>query len=143
MDEYAGVLDRRFEAVLLDGILVGFVVGTLGLLGGTLLISGPVAGFAAAYLAMVFVYPVALLGYQIGLEGYYGQTVGKHLRGIVVVKSDGTACTWGASLGRNLLRIVDGLPSFYLVGVVTAMATGQHQRVGDLAADTVVVETAG
>lgn len=139
MEEYASVLDRRFEAVFLDSLLVGVAVGLLGYLAGTLLLSGPYAGMGAAYVSLVFVSPFALLGYQIGMEGYFGQTIGKYLRGIVVVKADGSQCTWGASVGRNLLRIVDVLPSFYIIGAVVALATDRHQRVGDLVADTVVV----
>jgi uncharacterized RDD family membrane protein YckC len=59
-----------------------------------------------------------------------------------VVESDGTHLSWGSSLVRNLLRIVDALPVFYLVGIVVAYLTDDHQRIGDLAGSTIVVHTA-
>jgi len=40
---------------------------------------------------------------------------------------------------RNFLRIVDFLPAFYVVGVIAILATSQNQRLGDLAAGTLVV----
>ena len=43
------------------------------------------------------------------------------------------------AMSRNLLRIVDYLPAFYLVGVITMLCTKRHQRLGDLAAGTLVV----
>ncbi|WP_226010872.1 RDD family protein [Halomicrobium salinisoli] len=138
MDEYAGVLDRRLEALFLDGIFVGLAVLGLGYLAGMLFADSGIGGM---FLAMSFGAPVALLGYQVGMEGYYGQTVGKHLRGIVVVSRDGSDLTWGKAVVRNLLRIVDALPAFYVVGVAAAYVTDDHQRIGDLAGQTVVVHT--
>ena len=51
----------------------------------------------------------------------------------------GAAPGWGPSILRNLLRVVDGF-FFYLVGFITAIATTDNQRVGDLAASTQVVK---
>lgn len=48
--------------------------------------------------------------------------------------------SWGAVVVHNLLRIVDGI-FFYLVGLIVMLATQRKQRVGDLAAKTVVVRT--
>lgn len=141
MNEHAGVLDRRVEALLIDSLLVAVAVTALGYVAGTLLVGGEFGGLGGAYLAVAFGTPVTLVGYQIAFEGYYGQTIGKYARGIVVVKSDGARISWGAALARNLLRFVDVLPAFYLVGIVVAYATDEHQRLGDLAGDTVVVRT--
>lgn len=68
----------------------------------------------------------------------YGRTLGKRLTGLVVAKADGTPCTTGAAVVRNLLRPLD-LLLFYGVGLVVVLATDRRQRIGDLAADTVVV----
>lgn len=141
MDEYAGVLDRRFEAVLIDGLLVAIVVAILGYVGGTLLIGGGLGGLGGTLVALQFGAPLGLIAYQTAFEGYYGQTIGKHLRGIVVVKSDGSQLTVGAAVIRNLLRIVDSLPIFYVVGIVVAFLTDDNQRIGDVASNTVVVHT--
>ncbi|WP_225335247.1 RDD family protein [Halomicrobium urmianum] len=139
VDEYAGVLDRRLEALFLDGFVVGLAVLALGYVAGMLFAD---SGLGGAILASWFGVPLGLFAYQVGMEGYYGQTLGKYLRGIVVVSSDGSDLTWGKALIRNLLRVVDAFPAFYLVGIVSAYLTDDHQRVGDLAGQTVVVYTA-
>ncbi|MDP1804085.1 MAG: RDD family protein, partial [Acidimicrobiales bacterium] len=56
-----------------------------------------------------------------------------------VVKKGGTPVGFLASALRNILRIVDSLPGFYLVGIVSVMYTANNQRLGDLAAGTIVV----
>ncbi|WCB96904.1 hypothetical protein DSM104299_05674 [Baekduia alba] len=56
----------------------------------------------------------------------------------VVRADDGGKPTARAILVRNTLRLVDGLPILYLVGFITMLATPTRQRVGDLAASTVV-----
>jgi uncharacterized RDD family membrane protein YckC len=78
--------------------------------------------------------------YMFLLEGIYGYTPGKYLLGLVVVKSDGSDCTIGSSVLRNLLLIVDQLPFAYLLGVGLILFTDENQRVGDFVADTVVVK---
>lgn len=138
-DELAGVLDRRAEALFIDGILIGVVLGGLGYVAGMVAMGGPLGGYGGALLALQFGAPVGLLVYQTAFEGYYGQTIGKRLRGIVVVRTDGDRCTWTAAAIRNLLRVVDVLPAFYLVGIVTAYLSSSQNRIGDLAADTIVV----
>jgi uncharacterized RDD family membrane protein YckC len=141
MDSRAGVLDRRFEALLIDGLLVSIVAAVLGYAGGLVLVGGSLGALGGTILALQFGAPLGLLAYQTAFEGYYGQTVGKRYRDIVVVKSDGSEITWLAAVGRNLLRIVDALPAFYVVGIVASLVTDDNQRLGDLATDTVVVHT--
>jgi len=141
VDDVAGVLDRRAEALIIDGFLVAIVVGILGYAAGTVLSESALGGLGWLILALQFGTPVGLLLYQTGFEGYYGQTVGKRLRGVVVVRADGSRCTWGAAVVRNLLRVVDVLPVFYIVGIVTAYVSSNHQRLGDLAGKTLVVST--
>lgn len=141
VDDVAGVLDRRAEALIIDGFLVAAVVGTLGYVAGTLLSESALGGLGGLILALQFGTPVGLLLYQTGFEGYYGQTIGKRLRGVVVVRADGSRCTWGAAVVRNLLRVVDALPVFYVVGIVTAYVSSNQRRLGDLAGRTLVVST--
>lgn len=141
MESYAGVLDRRLEALLVDALVVVLATGVLAYLAGIIFIGGQYGGLGAAFLGIQFVSPFVLLGYQTAFEGYYGQTLGKHLRGIVVVNGDGSAVGWFGAIVRNLLRIVDALPAFYLIGIVAAYLTDNHQRLGDLAGSTVVVNT--
>lgn len=68
-----------------------------------------------------------------------GMTPGKKSLGIQVLNSDGTPIGWSASLLRNILRTVDFLPFMYGLGFVSMLMNDRFQRLGDLAADTVVV----
>jgi len=68
-----------------------------------------------------------------------GQTPGKKMLGISVVQDDLTPVTFGTSLLRNLLRVADFLPFFYLFGLMTMVSNRRFQRLGDLAAGTLVI----
>lgn len=68
-----------------------------------------------------------------------GQTPGKKSMGIQVVNDDLTPISWANSVIRNLLRAVDYFPIFYLFGLVTMILNRKFQRLGDLAAGTLVV----
>jgi uncharacterized RDD family membrane protein YckC len=68
-----------------------------------------------------------------------GQTPGKRILGIRVVKQGGYALSILDTLLRNLMRFVDFLPMFYGVGLVSLLATSRSQRLGDLVAGTLVV----
>ncbi len=72
-----------------------------------------------------------------------GATPGKKFFGLQVVKQNGTPVDLGSSLIRNLLRVVDGLPVFFPVGLVTMLLTRGFRRIGDLAAGTIVVYGSG
>ncbi len=89
-------------------------------------------------LAAVVFYFLGGFLYHALLEGLLGQTLGKKVCGIVVLKADFTPCTLSAGFLRNLLRIVDAF-FYYLVASVVLAATFKWQRLGDMAADTVVV----
>jgi uncharacterized RDD family membrane protein YckC len=85
---------------------------------------------AALYLGLVLVYYFAL-------EATIGQTVGKLLTGVRVVRADGARPSVGAVAIRTVVRLVDWLPLLYLVGFLAMLVTGaRRQRLGDLAART-------
>jgi uncharacterized RDD family membrane protein YckC len=126
------VIWHRVLAYVIDSVL-------MGLIWGMVILAGTALGDAGSLL-LVVVGVVALLVYGFLLEGLYGYTPGKYLLGLVVVKSDGSNCTVGASILRNLLWIVDALPTANLVAMVLILVTDDNQRVGDLVADTVVVK---
>lgn len=69
-----------------------------------------------------------------------GQTPGKRWMGLRVLDLEGSPPVFSAVALRNLLRIVDMLPVFYLLGHTVLFATPRRQRIGDLIARTVVVE---
>jgi len=56
-----------------------------------------------------------------------------------VIRTDGTPISLAESIIRNLVRLVDFLPAYYGVGVVTMFVNEQARRLGDLAAGTLVV----
>jgi uncharacterized RDD family membrane protein YckC len=126
------VIWHRVLASVIDSIL-------MGLIWGMAVVAGTALG-DTGFLLLVFVGVVAMLVYGFLLEGLYGYTPGKYLLGLVVVNSDGSNCTVGASILRNLLWIVDALPTANLVAMVLILVTDDNQRVGDLVADTVVVK---
>lgn len=68
-----------------------------------------------------------------------GQTPGKKKMDLMVVNDDLTPIGWGSSVIRNLLRWADFFPTFYAAGLVCMAATRYHQRLGDLAAGTLVI----
>jgi uncharacterized RDD family membrane protein YckC len=81
---------------------------------------------------------VVFLGYYTVLEARYGYTLGKRFNDLIVVRHDGSEIGWKESVIRNLLRIVDSLPNFYLLGFAVAIWSEDKQRIGDMAADTIV-----
>lgn len=68
-----------------------------------------------------------------------GQTPGKKQMGLAVVNDDLTPVTWSTSMVRNLLRVVDFLPSAYLFGLISMVLNDRFARLGDLAAGTLVI----
>jgi uncharacterized RDD family membrane protein YckC len=144
----AGALDYkgvgvRFVAHLVDLILVGIVYGVTGRIiagvfggvteGGFELHGGP-AAFA------ILLNFVISMGYFIILESSWnGQTLGKKLVGIRVVREDGSPIDVQEAVLRNLLRIIDALPFLYLLGIILIWTSDKKQRLGDRVAKTVVV----
>ncbi len=135
--QYVGV-GRRFVATLVDLILflivfvvVAVVSGNAQASGGS--VSASLTGTPALILDILFFL------YYIVLEAVLGATLGKLLLGLRVVNVDGSRIGWGASIIRNLLRIIDVLPFFYLLGAILIWTSPQRQRLGDRVAKTVVV----
>lgn len=93
---------------------------------------------AAAIASLVFF--AIYNGYFIVLEWLMnGQTPGKRLLHIRVIKQGGYALRFYDTLSRNLLRVIDFLPFFYGVGLVSLLLTRDSRRLGDLVAGTLVV----
>jgi len=79
-------------------------------------------------------------GYFTLFEAFWnGRTPGKRVAKIRVIQRSGRGIGLFESLTRNFLRIVDQFPLVYVVGVISILVTKQHQRLGDLAAGTLVV----
>ena len=127
-------LGSRFLARLLDTgvqLLVIFALG-LGLL------SGAEPGWVQA-VVVVLVF-LTIFAYDIVFETLnHGRTLGKQAAGIRVVGQAGEPVRFLASAVRNIARILDFLPVFYLIGTISIIATARDQRVGDLAGGTLVM----
>lgn len=83
------------------------------------------------------------LYYYFALESGAGQTVGKKLMNLRVVSADGRPAGMREIAVRSILRVIDGI-GLYIVGLIVMLVTGQRrQRLGDLAAGTIVVDASG
>jgi uncharacterized RDD family membrane protein YckC len=88
----------------------------------------------------ILVFFVAQTGYGFFCEWLWrGQTVGKWMLRLRVVDAYGLRLQFSQIVIRNLLRFVDMLPAFYLVGGITTLLNARTQRLGDIAANTVVI----
>jgi uncharacterized RDD family membrane protein YckC len=134
------VVGRRILAGLIDFIpliIMFFVLAaTIGQLGEDERGNFQVRLYNEDFLVFV----VFALAYYIGFEAITAATPGKMMMGLRVIKVNGEACGLREVLIRNLLRIVDGF-FFYVVAVVAIAITQKRQRIGDLAAGTLVVAT--
>jgi uncharacterized RDD family membrane protein YckC len=136
-------IGSRFVAVLLDhlvqlGVLLLLLFASAFLFGAfTNRTSMMGKWFIAIFIALDF---LIIWGYFTLFEAFWnGQTLGKHAMKLRVIKDSGRQITFFEALSRNLLRFVDYMPALYLVGVITMLCTKRHQRLGDLAAGTIVV----
>ncbi len=128
----------RALAVIIDGALFFLIACCLGIvlsLGSGEDIENTTSGLS---LLLNCLWTIAFFAYYILLEGNSGQTLGKKVVKIKVVKEDGSPITMGDSVIRNLLRIVDGLV-FYLVGAILVWSNPAKQRLGDKLAKTKVI----
>ncbi len=119
----AWLLDALIKGVLL--YLLGTALSALGNFG--------IGLFLITFFIINWFYPVFFEIYM------HGQTPGKKVMNIQVLLMDGTLVNWSASMLRNLLRTVDFLPLFYVLGVISMIFSKDFRRLGDLAADTIVV----
>jgi uncharacterized RDD family membrane protein YckC len=96
--------------------------------------------FDFAQAAAILSYFLVSIGYGILCEwSYKGQTVGKRLMSVRVMDVQGLRLQFSQVVIRNLLRFVDSLPVCYLVGGLACLLSPKSQRLGDLAANTIVV----
>jgi uncharacterized RDD family membrane protein YckC len=126
-------IGSRFIAAVIDLfiqllLLILAVVVTSSVVGGA-------AGKAIFYVALFAIYL-----YDVPFEVLAsGRTPGKRLTHLRVIREGGAPVSLTASFIRNVLRFVDILPGAYIIGLVSILATKRNQRLGDLAAGTLVV----
>jgi uncharacterized membrane protein SpoIIM required for sporulation/uncharacterized RDD family membrane protein YckC len=136
--ELAGVGSRVAAAMLDIFILVSSLIA-LSLLYGWLNVDiGLARGWATA--AMVLLFFLLFWGYFVLFEALNGgRTPGKQALGIRVVMDTGRQVTAGAALIRNLVRLLDCYAFFFFPAMVMIFVTRSNQRLGDMAAGTIVV----
>jgi uncharacterized RDD family membrane protein YckC len=131
--QVVGPVARAF-ALVIDLLIGGVAIFLLSLAAIPLDIGGLGGGlFLITLFVIQWFYPVL---FEVLARG---QTPGKKMLGIAVVNDDLSPVTLGTSLVRNLLRTIDFLPLCYLAGLVTMLSNRRFQRLGDLAAGTLVV----
>jgi uncharacterized RDD family membrane protein YckC len=128
----------RFLAVLIDSACIACATSVLTTVLHVFAIIS--LDFAKALLAVgMFLLSV---GYGILLEWFWrGQTLGKRLFRLRVMDAQGLQLQFGQVVLRNLLRTIDMFPVLYLLGGAVCFFSGRNQRLGDIAAGTIVIRT--
>jgi uncharacterized RDD family membrane protein YckC len=126
-------LGSRFLAQAIDWLLTGLLIGALAIL-----LYGIGSGVATAvFLVLAF---LIWFGYDVLFEVLAnGRTPGKRACGLRVVRSGGQPIGFVASSVRNLMRLVDGPLTGYVAGITSIVLSKRNQRLGDMAADTLVL----
>lgn len=120
-----------FAAIAAAGALIARLIAPLQLFSAD----------AARSVITVLYFTVSML-YGILSEWFWrGQTVGKRLFGLRVVEAGGLRLKPSQIVVRNLLRFVDLLPGLYLVGGICCVLSPRRQRLGDIAAGTIVIRS--
>lgn len=133
----AGIVTRAFAWIIDFAAVLVIVFAVSAVIQLVAVVSEDFSGFLG-----IVAYFVLSTGYAITLEWVWrGQTLGKRIFGLRVIDAAGLRLTFSQIAIRNLLRAADMLPSLYLVGGTAALVTRHHQRLGDIAANTVVVRT--
>jgi len=131
---YAFIIDWHIRVLAASAWALGFIVVMNVINAG----SEPppnwlvLLGFIPPALIYLLYHPILELAMS-------GRTPGKRIAGLRIVSVEGTVPGAGALIVRNLFRFIDGLPMLYVVGLAFAMTTRRHQRIGDLAAGTLLV----
>ena len=133
------VTGRRVLAIIVDGLLLSVLFWVISMLFGSSSAEGGQVSASMTGLPFIL-YLLIVFGYFTLMEGYLGQTVGKMLLGIKVIREDdGGVPGLKVAAIRTILRLIDVLPFAYLVGFIAVLISAKNQRLGDMAAHTLVV----
>lgn len=90
---------------------------------------------------VVIVVAVGYMGYFLVMEGMWSRTVGKFMQGLIVRKLDGTPAGWKEASIRSGLRLIETNPALLggLPAGLVVISSDRKQRLGDMAAGTIVV----
>ncbi|HLX25989.1 MAG TPA: RDD family protein [Candidatus Cybelea sp.] len=138
------VVDQAIQIAVLVAIFAGVIFWALRSVPRQTLPAADVKlGESIAIAIFVVIAFAVLFGYFIVFEATWnGQTPGKKLLGIRVVRDGGYPIDFGASLIRNLIRVGEQLIGYYAIAAISALISPENKRIGDLAAGTIVVRDA-
>jgi uncharacterized RDD family membrane protein YckC len=132
------LLDTLIQAVAAIAIIILLVIFSRGVAAVTVRVQAAVGLWFEAI--MVLIWFVIYYGYFAIFESVWnGQTPGKRIAHLRVIQESGRPVQVWQSVARNVMRFIDQLPSFYAVGLVSALISKQNRRLGDFVAGTVVV----
>ena len=136
-------IGSRFLALALDTVIQVVLYTAIFLLAAFLLpaLVKPAGGLSGTWAVAIGLFLLFCIywGYFAAFEILWqGQTPGKRVAGIRVVKDTGRPITAIEGVGRNLMRVIDGL-FFYLPGVISVVLSRQSKRLGDYVAGTIVI----
>ncbi|MGA2188167.1 MAG: RDD family protein [Steroidobacteraceae bacterium] len=134
---YAFLIDWHIRVILALAYLVAAMLVVNGEL--TWRSGSGKAGSASVFLVALPSLAIYFLYHPVVEIFMRGQTPGKRRAGVRIVSRDGAIPSVGSIMIRNVFRLVDSLPAFYVVGLLTAFASAQRLRVGDMAAGTQLV----
>jgi uncharacterized RDD family membrane protein YckC len=123
-------LSKRFAAALIDCLILSTV--------WLLILHTTSSNLPGGLLEELLSISIVSFLYFLISEAFFAATVGKFVMKLRVVGMSGDPCSFTESLKRNLLRFVDWLPTFYLVGAASIFLSQERQRIGDRFAGTVV-----
>jgi uncharacterized RDD family membrane protein YckC len=132
----ANVLVQRIVAVIIDSIIIAIVSLVPAIVIG---LGYLLSGVGSIYTPFFGVFLLIGILYFTYFEGMSGQTPGKRAMGIKVVSATASPMTMTKALVRNILRIIDVLPYFYILGFILILVSQRKQRLGDMLAETQVI----
>lgn len=123
----------RIGAFLIDVIIFFLIAMAFGMLYGAPLeneVGYEMSGLPALFFFLIFffLWPIS--------EGIWGQTIGKRFMDIKEVGDDYKSIGTGQAFGRFFLGFIDYM---FLIGIIIAATNKQNKRIGDLAANTIVI----
>ncbi len=146
MPKYAGVVNR-IVAIIIDTIILMVIASIIAIpfgLSAMFFSQMTTGGAITNFLTSGLFSTVGLVNFVLWIlyftyfEGTSGQTLGKKAMGIKVIKERGKL-TYSDAFIRTILRIVDAI-GFYILGLIVVLVSKKKQRIGDLAAHTIVVK---
>ena len=132
--DLAGVGDRLIATVIDVAIQIGYALASLILMGMLEIFN---TGSSPVFMVLLY---LPIFFYDVVLESLYnGQTFGKRVRDIRVIKIDGREASIGSYIIRWLFRLIEITLTGGSIALLTMIINGKGQRLGDMAAGTTVV----